>query len=136
MATNDAGLAQLADSNQTSRPEGAFVLLLLQSIFWVVAGLSALPFGLGGELHMAALGLLTLMFALVTCLVAIGVLWRRRWARRVALTLEVVCVIGSALQLMLPIGANRGPVALLVDVALPVAVLWLLWGKKTRAFFS
>ncbi len=136
MATNDAGLAQLADSNQTSRPEGAFVLLLLQSIFWVVAGLSALPFGLGGELHMAALGLLTLMFALVTCLVAIGVLWRRRWARRVALTLEVVCVIGSALQLLLPIGANRGPVALLVDVALPVAVLWLLWGKKTRAFFS
>jgi len=135
MATNDAGLAQLADSNQTSRPEGAFVLLLLQSIFWVVAGLSALPFGLGGELHMAALGLLTLMFALVTCLVAIGVLWRRRWARRVALTLEVVCVIGSALQLLLPIGANRGPVALLVDVALPVAVLWLLWGK-TRAFFN
>ncbi len=135
MATNDAGLAQLADSNQTSRPEGAFVLLLLQSIFWVVAGLSALPFGLGGELHMAALGLVTLMFALVTCLVAIGVLWRRRWARRVALTLEVVCVIGSALQLLLPIGANRGPVALLVDVALPVAVLWLLWGK-TRAFFN
>ena len=136
MATNDAGLAQLADSNQTSRPEGAFVLLLLQSIFWVVAGLSALPFGLGGELHMAALGLVTLMFALVTCLVAIGVLWRRRWARRVALTLEVICVIGSALQLLLPIGANRGPVALLVDVALPVAVLWLLWGKKTRTFFS
>ncbi len=135
MATNDAGLAQLADSNQTSRPEGAFVLLLLQSIFWVVAGLSALPFGLGGELHMAALGLVTLMFALVTCLVAIGVLWRRRWARRVALTLEVICVIGSALQLLLPIGANRGPVALLVDVALPVAVLWLLWGK-TRAFFN
>jgi hypothetical protein len=85
---------------------------------------------------MAALGLVTLMFALATCLVGIGVLWRRRWARRVALTLEVVGIIGSALQLLLPIGANRGPVALLVDVALPVAVVWLLWGKQTRAAFN
>jgi hypothetical protein len=136
MTTNDAGREQIADFGQTSRPEGAFVLLTLQSIFWVVAGLSALPFGLAGELHMAALGLVTLMFALVTCLVGIGVLWRRRWARRVALTLEVLCVIGSALQLMLPIGANRGPVAILVGVALPMAVVWLLWGKKTRLLFS
>ena len=123
-------------TNQTSRPEGAFVLLLLQSIFWMVAGLSAVPFGLAGELHMAALGLVTLTFALATCLVAIGVLWRRGWARRVALTLEVVCIIGSALELLLPIGSNRGPVALLVDVALPMAVAWLLWGKKTQAAFS
>jgi hypothetical protein len=136
MVTNPADRAPSADSNQSSRPEGAFVLLLLQSIVWMVAGLSALPFGLAGELHMAALGLVTLVFALATCLIAIGVLWRRRWARRVALTLEVVCIVGSALQLMLPIGANRGPVALLVDVALPVALVWLLWGKKTRSAFS
>jgi hypothetical protein len=136
MAVNDAGRARVAQSDQSSRPEGAFVLLLLQSIFWMVAGLSSLPFGLAGELHMAALGVVTLMFALATCLVGIGVLWRRRWARRVALTLEVVCIIGSALQLLLPIGANRGPVALLVDVALPVAVVWLLWGKQTRAAFN
>ena len=136
MVTNPAGRAPSAESTQSSRPEGAFVLLLLQSIFWMVAGLSALPFGLAGELHMAALGLVTLLFALFTCLVGIGVLWRRRWARRVALTLEVVCIVGSALQLLLPIGANRGPVALLVQVALPVALVWLLWGKKTRSAFS
>jgi len=123
-------------TNETSRPEGAFVLLLLQSIFWMVAGLSAVPFGLAGELHMAALGLITLTFVLVTCLIGIGVLWRRPWARRAALTLELVCIIGSALQLLLPIGANRGPVALLVGVALPVAVVCLLWGKKTRSAFS
>src|SRR5260370_16233093 len=86
MVTNDAGHAQLVDSNQTTRPEGAFVLLLLQSIFWMVAGLSAVPFGLAGELHMAALGLVTLIVGRATALVAIGVLWRRRWARRVALT--------------------------------------------------
>jgi len=135
MITNPAGSAPSAQSDQTSRPEGAFVLLLLQSIFWMVAGLSAVPFGLAGELHMAALGLVTLVVALATCLVAIGVLWRRQWARRVGLTLEVVCIVGS-LQLLLPIGSNRGPVALLVDVALPVAVVWLLWGKKSRSAFS
>jgi hypothetical protein len=121
---------------ETSRPEGAFVLILLQSIFWVVAGLSALPFGLGGELHMAALGLATLMFAFGTCLVGIGVLWRRQWARRVALTLEIFCILGGALRLVLPIGANRGPVSILVDVVLPVAVVWLLWGKTARSSFS
>jgi hypothetical protein len=136
MVTNPADHAQLGDSSLTSRPEGAFVLILLQSIFWVVAGLSAVPFGLAGELRMAALGLVTLIFALVTCLIGVGVLWRRRWARRVALALEVLCISGSALHLLLPIGANRGPVALLVDVALPMAVVWLLWGKKTRAVFS
>jgi hypothetical protein len=135
VATPDDRAAS-ADSDQSSRPEGAFILLLLQSIFWMVAGLSAVPFGLAGELHMAALGLATMVFALATCLVAIGVLWRRRFARRIALTLEIVCIVGSALQLLLPIGANRGPVALLVDVALPVALVWLLWGKKTRSLFS
>jgi hypothetical protein len=136
MVANPDDRAASADSDQSSRPEGAFILLLLQSIFWMVAGLSAVPFGLAGELHMAALGLATLVFALATCLVAIGVLWRRRFARRIALTLEIVCIVGSALQLLLPIGANRGPVALLVDVALPVALVWLLWGKKTRSLFS
>jgi hypothetical protein len=136
MVTNPVDHAPPAQSDQTSRPEGAFVLLLLQSVFWMVAGLSAVPFGLAGELHMAALGLVTLIFALVTCLIGVGVLWRRRWARRVALTLEVLCIIGSALQLLLPIGSNRGPVALLVDVALPTAVVCLLWGKKARAAFS
>lgn len=136
MATNPAGNAQGAQSSETSRPEGVFVLLLLQSIFWMVAGLSAVPFGLAGELHMAALGMVTLLFALLSCLVGIGVLWRRRWARRVALTLEVICLIGAALVLLLPIGANRGPVALMVDVVLPAAVVWLLWGKRTRSLFS
>jgi hypothetical protein len=136
MVANPDDRAASADSDQSSRPEGAFILLLLQSIFWMVAGLSAVPFGLAGELHMAALGLATMVFALATCLVAIGVLWRRRFARRIALTLEIVCIVGSALQLLLPIGANRGPVALLVDVALPVALVWLLWGKKTRSLFS
>ena len=123
-------------STQTSRPEAVFVLLLLQSIFWIVAGLSALPFALAGEIHMIGLGLVSLLLALFVCLVGIGVLWRRRWARRTALVLEILCLVGSALVLVLPIGANRGPVALLVNVALPVGVVWLLWGKRTRSLFS
>jgi hypothetical protein len=108
----------------------------LQSIFWMVAGLSALPFALAGEIHMIGLGLVSLLLALFVCLVGIGVLWRRRWARRTALVLEILSFAGSALVLVLPIGANRGPVALLVNVALPVAVMWLLWGKRTRSLFS
>jgi hypothetical protein len=120
----------------TSRPEAVFVLLLLQAIFWMVAGLSALPFALAGEVHMIGLGLATLLLALFVCLMGIGVLWRRRWARRAALTVEVICLLGAALTLLLPLGANRGPVALLVDVALPVAVIWLLWGRTTRAVIT
>jgi hypothetical protein len=125
----------MADERQTSRPEAAYVLLLLQAIFWMVAGLSALPFALGGELHIFGLGLLTLVLALLLCLVGIGVMWRRLWARRVAITLEAVCLFGSALLFLLPIGANHGPVATMTNLLLPAAVMWLLWGKRTRAVF-
>jgi hypothetical protein len=84
---------------------------------------------------MAGLGIASLVLALFVCLLGIGVLWRRRWARRTAIVVEVVTVIGAGLALLVPIGANRGPVALLVDLALPVAVVWLLWGKTTRSDF-
>jgi hypothetical protein len=109
-----------------ARPEAAFVLLLMQSIFWMIAGISAVPFGLAGEVHMASLAIVTLLLALGTCLMAIGVIWRRRWARVWAIALEVVSLVGSALLLVLPIGFNRGPVSLLVNVVLPVAVIVLL----------
>jgi hypothetical protein len=103
-----------------------FVLLLMQSLFWLMAGLSAAPFALGGELVMAGLAAATLLLALGTCMVGIGVLWRRRRARGLAISLEVVCLLGSALLLLLPIGANSGPVSLLVNIALPIAVIVLL----------
>ncbi len=119
----------------SSRPEAVFVLLLMQSIFWMIAGLSALPFALAGEIHMIGLGVVSLFVALSVCLLGIGILWRRRWARRTALVLEIACLVGSAFVLLLPIGANRGPVALMVNVALPLAAVWLLWGKKTRSLF-
>jgi hypothetical protein len=114
----------------SSRPEAAFVLLVLQSLCWLIAGLSAAPFALGGELFMALLSALTLLFALMTCLVAIAIVWRRRWAWRTALTLEVTSVLGAAALIALPIGSNQGPVSLLVNVVLPVAIIALLGGRR------
>ena len=135
MTVDGAGQAHGAPSTGTSRPEMVYVLLLLQAVFWMVAGLSALPFVLGGEIHMLGLGLATLLLALFVCLVGIGILWRRRWARRVAMGLEALCLVGSALLFLLPIGANHGPVAVMTDFVLPCAVIWLLGGRRTRALF-
>lgn len=118
----------------TSRPEAAFILLLMQSLFWLIAGISAAPFVLGGEMWMAVLSAGTMLFALGTCLCAVGVLWRRRRARSLAITLEVLCLLGSALLLVFPIGFNKGLVSLLVNVALPIAVIVLL--RRDRETFS
>lgn len=116
----------------SSRPEAAFVLLLMQSLTWLIAGISAAPFVLAGEVHMAGLALASLLLSLGTCLVALGVLWRRRWARAWAMALEIVCLFGAAVLLWLPIGFNRGPVSLLVNVVLPVAVILLV--RKADVF--
>src|SRR5260370_35450822 len=104
-----AGRAQGAHSTETSRPEAVFVLLLTQSIFWMVAGISALPFALGGALHMIGLGLATLAAALRVCLVAIGVLWRPRWARRTPRGLEIVGLAAPARRHGLPTRASHAP---------------------------
>jgi hypothetical protein len=105
----------------------------MQAMLWAVAGLSAIPFALAGEVFMLGLGMASLLLALATCLLAIGVLWRRRRARRWVIALEVICLIGSLLLLVLPIGANHGPVALMTNVALPIALVLLL--RKPREAF-
>ena len=119
---------------ESSRPEAVFVLLVMQSMFWAIAGISAIPFALAGQPFMLGLGIASLLFALVTCLLAIGVLWRRRRARRWVMALEITCLIGSLLLLLLPIGANHGPVALMTNLALPIAVVLLL--RKQKAAFQ
>jgi hypothetical protein len=106
---------------------------MMQSTFWAIAGLSALPFVFAGEVFMLGLGVASLLFALTMFLVAIGVLWRRRWARRCVIVVEMICVVGSLLQLVLPIGANHGPVALMTNLLLPIAVFVLL-RKPSEAF--
>ncbi|HEY2597620.1 MAG TPA: hypothetical protein VGJ79_03985 [Candidatus Dormibacteraeota bacterium] len=119
-----------------ARPEAAFVLLLMQSTFWFAAGVSAFPFVLAGEPWMVGLGLASCVLAGLGSLLAAGLICRSRRARRWTLVLEWVCLGGSALLLLLPIGANRGPVSLMVNIALPLALVALLRGKKMRAAFS
>jgi hypothetical protein len=123
-------------SDQSGRPEAAFVLLLMQSTFWFAAGLSAFPFALAGETWMAALGIASWVLASAGCLLAAGVVRRSRRARRWTLVVEWACLAGSTLLLVVPIGANRGPVSLMVNLALPLTVVALLRGKKMRAAFS
>ena len=126
----------MVETEVNSRPEAAFVLLLLQSMFWTIAGISAVPFAIAGETLMLVLGLASLLLALLTTMLGIGLLWRRRYARRCALGLETVCLIGSLLLLVLPIGANHGPVALMANVGLPLGVILLLGGRRMRTLFS
>jgi hypothetical protein len=120
----------------SSRPEAAFVLLLMQSAFWFLAGLSALPFVLAGEVYMPLLAAFTFSLAAFACWSGIGVVRRRRWARRATLILEWACLAGSLILIAVPIGANRGPVSLLVNVALPCAIILLLRGRSMRARFG
>jgi hypothetical protein len=121
---------------ETSRPEGAFVLMLVQATLWIVTAISAAPFGLAGEPFMPLLGMATLLLALIATVLGLGLVFRWRRARRWAITLEATCLAGSLLLLLAPIGANHGPVSLLVNVALPATVIWLLRGKRMRAYFA
>lgn len=116
------------------RVEAVFVLLLMQSLFWLIAGISAVPFALVGEVFMTPLALATMLLALFTFLVGIGILWRRRWARGVAIAIEAACLFGSAVLLLIPLGFNRGPVSLMVNVMLPLAVILLV--RKDEGAFS
>ena len=123
-------------SQHTSRPEAAFVLLLMQSTFWVIAGVSAFPFALAGEIWMVALGTASFVLAGLGYWLAVGLVRRLRQARRWTMVLETVCLVGTALLLVVPIGANRGVVSLMVNIGLPLAVIVLLRGKKMRAGFA
>lgn len=118
---------------KSARPEAAFVLLLIQSLVWMITGISAVPFALAGEIHMAALALATMLLALGTLLCAVGVLWRRSLARGIVIAVEVVCLFGTAVLFVAPIGFNHGLVSILVNGALPLAVIVLL-PKDQEAF--
>ena len=122
--------------NETSRPEAAFVLLLMQATLWFLAGVSALPFVLGGEVYMLLLGALSFSLAALTVWSGIGIVRRRTWARRTVLVLEWACLAGALLMLALPVGANRGPVSLLANLILPAGVILLLRGKGIRMRFG
>jgi hypothetical protein len=122
--------------NETSRPEAALVLMGLQATLWAGAGISAFPFVLAGEPFMIGLGFASLLLAAGACMLAIGVVRRRRRGRRWALVLEWLCLGGSLLLLVAPVGANRGPVAMLTNIVLPLTVILLLRGKSMRRYFG
>jgi hypothetical protein len=109
------------------------VLLLMQSVIWAITGLSAAPFVLAGETHMAFLTVATMLLALATLLCGVGVLWRRPRARGLAIGLEVVCMAGAAPLFWLPIGFNHGVVSILVSVVLPIGVIALLPKVRTES---
>lgn len=113
----------------------AAVLLLVQASTWVLSGLSALPFSLGGEPGMLILAAVTAALVAFTLLLAAGLASRRRWARGWTIALEWMCLAGSLLLLLLPIGAPHGLVALLVNVGLPATLLVLLMGRRGRRPF-
>jgi hypothetical protein len=122
--------------NETSRPEAALVLMGLQATLWAGAGISAFPFVLAGEPFMIGLGFASLLLAAGACMLAILVVRRRRRGRRWALVLEWLCLGGSLLLLVAPVGANRGPVAMLTNIVLPLTVILLLRGKSMRRYFG
>ncbi len=115
-------------------PEIASVLLGVQASLFLVAGLSALPFGIV-EPWMRLEGLATLLLAGFTFRLARGVRRHRRWARRWTLILEILCVVGSLLLALLPLDALRGPVPQLTNLVLPAAIAGLLLMRSGRAAF-
>lgn len=123
----------MIEARTSSRPEAAFVLLYMQAMLWAMAGISAIPFAIFGEVFMIGLGIGSLLLALATGMLGIGILRRRRSARRWVVALEITCLAGSLLLLVLPIGANHGLVSLMTNLVLPIAILLLV--RKPREAF-
>ena len=118
-----------------SAAEIASVLVVTQASLSLVAGLSAIPFAIVEP------GFRVL--SLITILVAIGMFWlarnlrrQRRWARRWVIALEALSLVASLLLTVLPIGAIRGPVPVIVNLVMPAAVLALLISRSGRAAFK
>ena len=134
MSTTSPAVATTTVLPAPSALEIASVLVVTQASLSLVAGLSAIPFAIVEP------GFRVL--SVVTILVAIGMFWlarnlrrQRRWARRWVIALEALSLVASLLLTVLPIGAMRGPVPVLVNLVMPAAVLWLLWSRSGRAAF-
>ena len=119
----------------SSAPEIGSVLLVTQASLSLVAGLSAIPFGIV-EPGFRVLSVVTTLVAFAMFWLAGNLRRQRRWARRWVTALEAFSLVVSLLLTVLPIGAMRGPVPVLVNLVLPAAVLWLLWSRSGRAAFA
>ena len=116
-------------------PDIVSVIVVTQASFLLMAGLIALPFGIV-EPGYRVLGLLTIGIASAMFWLARGIGRQQRWARRWVIALESMSLLASLLLMVIPIGAMRGPVPVLVNLVLPAAVLWLLLSRSGRASFA
>lgn len=117
------------NGNTTSNADRApliFVLLLVQAAIGVLETLVTLAFT-GGSPIGVGLGLLSASLVGVLVVVATGVVRGWRWARVAATVFEGLLLAGAALRLLVRHGSLPGLVWLLSDVALPIAVIDLLW---------
>jgi uncharacterized membrane protein HdeD (DUF308 family) len=110
------------------------VLVVTQASLSLVAGLSAIPFAIV-EPGLRVLSLATILIASSMFWLARNLRRQRRWARRWVICLEALSLVASLLLTVLPIGAMRGPVPVLVNLVMPGAVLALLLSRSGRAAF-
>lgn len=120
-------MKQPASTN--SAVEIAAVLLVVQASLSLVAGLSALPFAIV-EPGFRVLGPVTILIAIAMFWLARHLRRGRRWAWRWLVALELVSLALTSLLALLPIGALRGPVPVLVNLVIPLAVLVLLAARS------
>jgi hypothetical protein len=111
------------------------VLVVTQASLSLVAGLSAIPFAIV-EPGLRVLSLVTILIASSMFWLARNLRRQRRWARRWVICLEALSLVASLLLTVLPIGAMRGPVPVLVNLVMPAAVLALLLSRSGRAAFT
>jgi len=112
--------------------EIASVLVAVQASLSLVAGLSALPFAIV-EPGFRVLGVMTILIAAAMFWLARNLRRGRRWAWQWLVSLELLCLAITALLSLLPIGAVRGPVPVLVNLVIPMAVVVVLAGAKSDA---
>jgi presenilin-like A22 family membrane protease len=120
------------ESINDSASEVASVLVVVQASLSLVAGLSAIPFAIV-EPGLRVLGVVTILLAAAMFWLARNLRRGHRWAWRWLVTLEVLSLAITALLTLLPIGAVRGPVPVLVNLVIPIAVVVLLAAAKSDA---
>ncbi|HLZ72121.1 MAG TPA: hypothetical protein VKV26_19620 [Dehalococcoidia bacterium] len=109
-----------------SRATLSFVLLLMQAAIGLLETLVTLAFA-GATPIGAAVGLASAAIVTLLVVIAAGVVRGWRWARIAATVFEGLLLLGAALRLLLRHGTSNGLVWLLADVALPIALIDLLW---------
>ena len=134
MSITSPAISANTTASPSSAPEIASVLVVTQASLSLVAGLSAIPFGIV-EPGFRVLSVVTILVAIAMFWLARNVRRQRRWARRWVIALEALSLMASLLLMVLPIGAIRGPVPLLVNLVMPAALLWLLSSRPGRAAF-